>query len=259
MALNKAKLASELVGLGPGGGALEKLTIRYKTGKGRRRKVEALFNPTEIHISRTVTYRRKRVAGKGGAAGAGVEADVTDVEGATLSIDLFFDSYEARDDAGSWSRAAGTPLTPVNPFQTGDATDVRAYTDKVVRLALPDPDLHNPPRCQLSWGSFDIFDGVLTSLDQRFTMFLADGTPVRAALACRFSEHTPEPQVRASELHSADVDKRRLVRRGDSLQSIAAEEYNDPGLWRLIAKANGIVNPRDLAPGAVLMIPRLRP
>jgi nucleoid-associated protein YgaU len=49
------------------------------------------------------------------------------------------------------------------------------------------------------------------------------------------------------------------VRRNDTLHSIAAEEYRDPALWRHIAKANGIVNPRDLKPGTVLTIPRLRP
>jgi nucleoid-associated protein YgaU len=30
-------------------------------------------------------------------------------------------------------------------------------------------------------------------------------------------------------------------------------------LWRPIAKANAIVNPRDLRPGTVLTIPKLRP
>jgi nucleoid-associated protein YgaU len=55
------------------------------------------------------------------------------------------------------------------------------------------------------------------------------------------------------------VAKTRQVRHNDTLHSIAAEEYRDPALWRHIARANGIVNPRDLKPGTVLTIPRLRP
>jgi hypothetical protein len=256
MALNKAKLASELAGLGPGGGALEKLTIRYRDGKGKLQVVEALFNPSEISISRSVTYKQRRVASRGGLDHFAIEQDLTDIEGARLSIELFFDTYESRTDSASWKRAAASMLTPTNPFQTGDATDVRRKTAEVAALALPDPDLHEPPVCNLSWGRFDIFDGVLTSLDQRFTMFLADGTPVRATLTCSFAEHTIDPYRKAIELHSADVAKTRVVRRHDTLQSIAAEEYGDAAQWRLIARANGIVNPRDPVPGTVLMIPK---
>ncbi|HEV7757781.1 MAG TPA: hypothetical protein VGO78_02290 [Acidimicrobiales bacterium] len=255
MAINKAQLASELVGLGPGGGGLEKLTISYPDRKRRTRQVQALFNPAEISISRSISYEQKRVASKGETFD--LEQEFRSVEAATLSIELFFDSYEARDDA-SWSRAAASLLTPTNPFQTGDATDVGKLTNRIAQLAVPDRELHRPPVCHLSWGSFDIFDGVLTNLDQRFTMFLGDGTPVRATLSCTFVEARTEAHSRASELHSADVAKTRLLRRNDTLQSIAADEYNDPGLWRLIARANAIVNPRDLKPGTVLMIPKLR-
>ncbi|MGH3937303.1 MAG: LysM peptidoglycan-binding domain-containing protein, partial [Pseudonocardiaceae bacterium] len=109
-----------------------------------------------------------------------------------------------------------------------------------------------------SWGVFrNIFTGVLTQLDQRFTRFLADGTPVRATLSCSFIESLTRADVRAREMNSADVVKTRVVRRNDTLHSLAAEEYRDPSLWRHIANANGIVNPRNLEPGRVLTIPKL--
>jgi nucleoid-associated protein YgaU len=38
---------------------------------------------------------------------------------------------------------------------------------------------------------------------------------------------------------------------------IADEEYEEPGLWREIAKANGINNPRNLEYGRTIIIPRL--
>ena len=56
---------------------------------------------------------------------------------------------------------------------------------------------------------------------------------------------------------SADVIKTHLVRRGETLSSIAAEEYEDPTCWRPIADANQLVNPRQVAPGTVLIIPTL--
>jgi nucleoid-associated protein YgaU len=140
-----------------------------------------------------------------------------------------------------------------------DATDVRRHTDRIAALAEVDRDLHRPPICRLEWGTFDIFTGVLTSVQQTFTLFLEDGTPVRATLSCSFAEATRAARSSARELHSADVTKTRQVRRTDTLHSLAAEEYNDPSLWRHIARANGIVNPRELMPGTVLTIPKLRP
>ena len=259
MGVNKAKLASEVFGLGSGGGALEKLTISYTYDKRKTGKIEALFNPSEIGISRAVSYEQKRVASTSDASFFDIVQKLLSVEAATLSIDLFFDTYESRSDAGTWKRAAASLLTPTNPFQTGDATDVTDLTDEVAQLALPSRETHEPPVCNLRWGTFDIFDGVLTNLDQRFTMFLNDGTPVRATLSCTFVEYRTEAHIKAAEMHSADVAKTHVVRRNDTLHSIASEQFGDPGLWRLIAKANGIVKPRDLVPGTVLMIPKLRP
>mgnify|MGYP003487327083 CR=1 FL=1 len=48
------------------------------------------------------------------------------------------------------------------------------------------------------------------------------------------------------------------VRSGETLDRIAATHYGDPTQWRVIATANGIIDPLDLEPGRVLSIPRLR-
>jgi nucleoid-associated protein YgaU len=150
-------------------------------------------------------------------------------------------------------------VTPTHPFQSPGATDVRVHTAKIAALAEINQELHRPPKCTLTWGTFDIFEGVLTNLAQKFSLFLADGTPVRATLTCSFVEFYTFAHYRARERHSADVARTRQVRRNDTLQSLAAEEYNDPSLWRHIATANGIVRPRELKPGTLLIIPKLRP
>ena len=48
----------------------------------------------------------------------------------------------------------------------------------------------------------------------------------------------------------------RVVRRGDSLASIAAQVYDDPSAWRAIARANGIENPLAIVPGTKLTLPK---
>lgn len=254
MALNKSRLAWELLGLGTGGGELEKLEISFEGGA---EPIAALFNPNEINLSRSINWHQRRVASKGGLwAWADRQQEFRSVEAETLAIELFFDSYEARSGA-SISEHLQVALIPTNPLQKPAATDVRKYTAQVAKLAEVNKELHRPPICKLQWGKFDIFAGVLTELTQKFTLFLADGTPVRATLSCRFAEYLTEAHFKARELHSADVTKARVARRNDTLHSLAAEEYDDPALWRPIARANGIVNPRSVKPGTVLIIPKL--
>ena len=81
---------------------------------------------------------------------------------------------------------------------------------------------------------------------------------MRATLSVVFKEFLKvEDLVRVNPTQSADHTKLRTVRVGDSLSSIAAAEYNDPGQWRPIALANRIENPLELDPGRVLVIPEL--
>jgi nucleoid-associated protein YgaU len=89
-------------------------------------------------------------------------------------------------------------------------------------------------------------------------MFLSDGTPVRASLNVTLKEYKElEIQVKEISLQSADRTKTRQVKQGDSLWFIAAKEYGNPALWRHIAEANKIDNPRVLKPGMELIIPPL--
>lgn len=243
MSLNRASGLPESPG--SGGGELHKLTIYCERG-GRRGQdsIEALFNPGEISLTKSANWEQQHAVGQGASSGAQVEQQFRSVDAERFWIELFFDTYESR---------------PATLTRGRQSTDVRRHTDQIAGLAEVDTELHRPPVCSLRWGVFDIFTGVLTTLHQRFTLFLDDGTPVRATLTCEFTEVGSQARARATELHSADVLKVRRVQRYDTLQSLAANEYGDPALWRPIAVANGIVNPRALLPGTMLTIPRLRP
>jgi nucleoid-associated protein YgaU len=236
MSVNTAEVVSDLLGMGSGGGGLQKLTIYYERG-GRRSKgaIGALFNPSEISKTRSARWEQQHAVGQSGRGTSTVRQEFRSVEAETFAIELFFDTYGSRP------------------------SDVRRHTDQIARLVEMDIELHRPPVCDLRWGVFDIFTGVLTTLNERFTLFLADGTPARATLTCEFTEFSTLARARAAEPHSSDVLKKRQVRRYDTLQSLAADEYGDPAAWRLIAVANGIVSPRTLRPGTVLTIPKLQP
>ena len=136
--------------------------------------------------------------------------------------------------------------------------DVRAtYVDKLRDLMRPDDRLHAPPIVRFIWGE-PVFTAVLEKLDVTYQLFLPGGTPLRAKLDLTLKEYR-RAAVQALERpgSSPTVEKSYVVRRGDTLASIAAGLYQQPGAWRELARANGITNPRDLRPGQVLTAPRL--
>lgn len=186
-----------------------------------------LFNPTEYSLDKSVKY--------GEVTMPGYTSPVTQFvsgQSETLSMELFFDTYERRED-------------------------VTQYTDEVDALLRVDGDLHAPPVVRFVWGSLT-FKGVLTEARKSFTLFLDDGTPVRARLRVTFKEYvTPAEQRQREPRHSADRATTHRVTRGDTLWGIAATQYGDPGAWRPIARANDLPNPRSLEPGTDLSIPPL--
>src|SRR5918912_3554598 len=120
MVVNKARLASELLG----GGGLEKLQITTYDKHGHRgtEPIEALFNPREISRSRSVTWHPRRIASQGGSwTWSDMGQRFGSVGAETLSIELFFDTYESPSPSGTWTQAAASLLSPVSPFQTSDA------------------------------------------------------------------------------------------------------------------------------------------
>src|SRR5262249_37896057 len=129
-------------------------------------------------------------------------------------------------------------------------------TAAVMQLARIDSELHRPPVCRLKWGTTTLFSGVLQSSTRTYTLFLPDGTPVRATMECTFMEIADSSAK--VELHSSDVAKSYVVRPGDTLMAIAAACFGDGSQWRRIADENGIEDPRALVPGRTLAIPKLR-
>jgi hypothetical protein len=137
--------------------------------------------------------------------------------------------------------------------------DVRErYTNKLRDLMRINAELHAPPIVSLVWNG-DVFKGVVEGLTITHILFTSDGVPIRARLNLTLKEYRPvEIQIKDSPKSSPNVEKSHVVRRGDSLASVAALAYNDPTRWRAIARHNAIQDPRRLEPGQVLNLPRLR-
>lgn len=157
-----------------------------------------------------------------------------------LSLELFFDATSNGMGEGS--------------------DDVRTQTDPFYQLAKVQSEIHAAPRILFTWGEGLSLKAIVEGVTRKFTLFNPRGVPIRATLTIALREYrTLEDQLAELNLQSPDHTKTRPVKRGDTLAGIAAEEYDDPRLWRAIADANPSVaaDPLRLTPGLVLTIPAL--
>lgn len=253
------------MGMKPSSDSLQKLTILYETERDlllgtefSGGPIKALFNPSELKFGYDVSWKSSPVPGT--IAGGYHRLEFQNCQPVTLGIDLFFDTYEGDPNAKTgFGSLLAASVTPSFLSASPSGVSVLTYTSQMEKLACVDNDLHRPPRCKLRWGQGDLIEGVLIRMTEDFTHFMPDGTPVRALLSCTFQEFIPySTAATLSENKSPDLHRTRVLKRGETLSSIAQEVYNDAGLWRTIAKANGISDPRSIRPGQVLALPKLR-
>lgn len=186
------------------------------------------FNPSEYKLSKENTFAEIPIPGL-------VSPPLQYVRGGAqvLSMDLLVDTSDSLKNVRT------------------------EYVDKIQKQMLKHEKLHAPPILKFHWGE-EVFTGVLQSLEITYLLFHTDGTPLRAKLAVKLKEYrTVELQMKETEQTSPDVEKRYVVRAGETLSSIAAAVYRDPALWRQVATANRITDPRTLSPGTVLTVPAL--
>ncbi|HVR97153.1 MAG TPA: LysM peptidoglycan-binding domain-containing protein [Thermoanaerobaculia bacterium] len=193
------------------------------------------FNPTEYTLAKGAQIAEINIPG--------IDSPVLQFirgQNEKLALDLFYDTTS---------------------LGMGDAAvDVRTLTRSIYELVKIQPKTHAPPRIRFTWGLGLTFDAIVESVQQRFTLFNPLGIPLRATLSVSFREYkTLEKQLKELNLQSSDHTKRRVVKRGDTLSRIAADEYDDPREWRRIADANpeATANPLRLQPGVTLIIPPL--
>jgi nucleoid-associated protein YgaU len=194
------------------------------------RKVDCHFNPNEYSIGRTIKWERQTKKGKDVS-----KAEYAGGEAQDLTIRLLFDT-------------------------TDKGTDVRDTYKELLQMAEPDMSKKDPktrksepPVCQFQWGTYLSYTGVITKITQRFTMFKADGMPLRAEVEVALSQTAEEKQGQNPTTRT-EPRKIWVVHEGQTLDWIAYQEYGDPGHWRHIAEINDLANPKDLKPGQILKL-----
>ncbi len=203
------------------------------------------FNPKEYTIAKQNQWKVDPVVGT-----ALPSAQFGGGQPRKLTLQLFFDSTDS---------------------QSLDVTDVtqKLFNMMEVQASLGSGSGRNsgrPPMVTFVWGSTVSFKAVADNLSVQYTMFRADGTPVRAQ--AQLSLIQAERAMDKSSQHGSAAPQNpttraqpglgsHTVQDGDSLASIAFHHYRDPTRWRAIAEANGIDDPLHLKRGSVLSIPKI--
>jgi hypothetical protein len=203
-----------------------KLVMFTKDG---RSDVPLRFNPTEYQIQKQNTFAEVNIPGLNSPPLQFVHGGAE-----RLTCDVILDTSDTLDDVRE------------------------KFVNKILRLLYTESEKHAPPLVAFEW-SGQVFKGVLESATTTYLLFTEKGAPIRAKVALSIKQHVPvEVQVNNARNASPNFEKVYTVRRGDTLSSIAVWAYEDASAWRVIAEANGIVDPRRVAPGTVLTLPRIR-
>ena len=225
------------------GQSLEKAYIEVLDGTRKGEQLKVLFNPAEYSIERGNSYKSTPLPAIGSPLIQFANGDAS-----VLSMELFLDD---------WTDPDGPPADLPVPSGKGDRKTVEQRIKDIVTLLDIDRTLHAPPRVRFVWGPLR-FTAVLEKVGRKITLFRPDGKPARATLTVSFREyHLRSRDAPHPRLESADKTKRRQVDAGFSIWAIAFREYEDPRLWRTIAEASDVDDPRALEPGDWLRVPPL--
>lgn len=201
--------------------------------KGGGIAVDCMFNPFEYSVSKSNTFVEDPRNNANGP-----QATFQQSGPQTLKLNLTFDTYEAGSDVSQTTNKLWKLMMP--------------RSNEILNQANKVP----PPMVAFEWGVFR-FVAYITNMTQKFTLFLHDGTPVRAKVDITFTQYVDLNDYPAQNPTSGGgpIERVRTVIAGDRLDTIAHEVYGNAGKWRRIAEYNHIVNPLALKAGQVLSIP----
>ncbi len=218
-------------------------------GGSPKEDISFTFNPSSYSISSEPTYRDVRHLMQ--------DTERKEFLGGvirTMDVSLIFDSFSDND------LFSESEMQSVKNLTEGVENRLKPITDKIKKLeqaAHVVGELHRPPTVIFSWGNLN-FKGVITRFSAEYTMFSMEGKPIRATVRLAITEEKdPAASARENPFESPDRTKTRVLVEGMSLWSLAYDEYNDCEKWRIIARANNIMNPLDVQPGQVIKVPAL--
>lgn len=143
----------------------------------KNHQIEALYNPSKIKIGKSIPWNRHASSG-----GDAEMLEFTSGKNRSLSLELFFDSFEA----GLEPNKAGEIGKDVHKEYVAK---LEALTEPTIKVKGKEgKEATRPHFIIVVWGEFPPFRGVLESVDVEYTMFFANGRPARATCSVKITE-----------------------------------------------------------------------
>jgi hypothetical protein len=145
---------------------------------------------------------------------------------------------------------------------TGVLEDTKPVKEQMSILDLIvyqyDGKKHEPNIVNILWGA-ENFNGRLHSMERKFTLYSADGDPLRAELKFVFVGYiSSAEQASVANRSSPDLTHMIQVKAGDTLPALCLNIYRDASYYLEIARINRLSNFRHLIPGTELVFPPLK-
>lgn len=194
-------------------------------------QLQCRFNPKEYTVAKSANWRRTPAPG---AANAPM-AEFVGTNARTLQMTLFLDGWETGSQDVSQ-----------------DVETLMAWTNPT-RQSLED-QRPIPPIVFFHWGNKPLFDAYVKGVSAHYVLFTSEGVPLRASVDVVFEEVPNEP-ARQNPTSGGAGARSHVVAVGETLHSIAYQEYGRAALWRGLAEINDIGDALMVAPGTELHIP----
>jgi hypothetical protein len=248
--------------------------------EGTGTRIGCLLNPASVEMTRVAGIRRRRST-SGPLAGAALADDPVVYTGGgytELTLDLLFDV----------TLSGSTIQSPDVRALTGPLWDLSENQHNAQKEA-------KPPLVRFIWGKHWNVPGVISAVAQRLEFFTEDGAPRRSWVRLKMLRVSEPAAATAAPSPAADIsnlvpqppsetgepepiveavggllteenavagekpaeNKAPEGQPGARLDQIAATYFKDPSFWRIIAKANDILDPLRIAAGTLLRIPKV--
>lgn len=196
------------------------------------RHVRFQFNPKELTLSKSANWETPQQEG----ASSAPYPQFKGAAPASMSIEIFLDASESQSN------------------------DIMGDVEELLKTVQPTSNSRgtespHPPLVIFGWGSRVTLTAIVKQVSAKYTMFKPNGTPTRATCTLSLEEY-PETSARQNPTSGGiGTHTSRTVRAGDSLPSIANDEYGHPRFWRGLAALNGIEDPFRMPVGTTLLVP----
>lgn len=231
-------------------GSIEKVSIYAYTDRTFQTPNKAAPQPFYLPINpENYSENRKIVTdNRQGQGNQGTDPRYASTAPEELKLDFIFDGTGAFENY----KYTDAPNNPAEPDKSVRG-QLRLFLDTVYHM---EKETHRPNFLKIHWGQYLKFPCILSSLDIQYTLFEANGEPLRAKISATFLNYLAKEEREALEKKkSPDLTRVRAVKAGDRLDLMTHETYNDVKYVLQVARFNNLPTLRRLKPGLQLAFP----